>query len=207
MRKLYPSNPFERYADDLVIHCKTEEEAKALLDAIKKRFQECKLELHPDKTKIVYCKDSNRKGNGQNEKFDFLGYTFRPRSSRNRYGKLFTNFSPAMSDKAKQKVRDVIKGWKKEIKSDATLENFVKVINPVVAGWINYYGKFFESELWSTMKYIDTILMMWAKKKYDKLRRNWRKVSNWFSQIKKRATNLFKHWQWMQKHDLDRRAV
>lgn len=207
MRKKYPSNPFERYADDLVVHCRTEEEAKTLLEDIKKRFQECKLEVHPEKTKIVYCKDSNRNGNGQNEKFDFLGYTFRPRSSRNRYGKLFTSFSPAMSDKAKQKARDIIKSWQKEVKSDETIEKFEKVINPVVMGWINYYGKFFGSELWSTMKYIDLILMIWAKKKYEKLKRSWRKVGKWLSKMKERLPMKFKHWQWMQKHDLDRRAV
>ncbi len=207
MKRKYPHNPFERYADDLVVHCKTEKEAKLLLEAINKRFLECRLELHPEKTKIVYCKDSNRTGSGQNEKFDFLGYTFRPRSSRNRYGKLFTNFSPAMSDKAKQKARDTIKGWKKEVKTNSKLEEHTKVINPVVIGWINYYGKFYEAELWTTMKYIDMILINWAKKKYDKLKRSCRKANNWLSRIKSREPNLFKHWQWMQRHDLDRRAV
>ena len=102
MKRYYSGNPFERYADDIVVHCRTEEEAVKLKEDIRKRLEECKLELHPEKTKIVYCKDSNRRGNYQNEKFDFLGYTFRPRSSRNRQGKLFVNFTPAISDKAKQ---------------------------------------------------------------------------------------------------------
>ena len=207
MKKENPSNPFERYADDIVVHCKTEEEAEKLKESIVERLQKCKLELHPEKTKIVYCKDSNRPESSQNEKFDFLGYTFRPRSSRNRHGQLFVNFSPAMSDKGKQKARDKIKGWIKEIKPTKTLKEFVKLINPVTTGWINYYGKFHPSELYSTMNYVDTILMKWAKKKYEKLKRGWQKANIWMSRIKNKQLHLFKHWQWMQRHNLSRRAV
>ena len=207
MKRNFPRNPFERYADDIVVHCKTEKEAIQLKENIRKRLQECKLELHPDKTKIVYCKDSNRPGSYHNEKFDFLGYTFRPRSSRNRYGKLFVNFTPAISEKAKQKARDKIKSWFKEVKSNGILKDFIKVINPVVSGWINYYGKFNAGELWSTMWFVDTILMKWAKKKYDKLKQSWQKAKVWLSGIRKREPNLFAHWKWMQRHDLDRRAV
>lgn len=207
MEKKYPYNPFERYADDIVVHCGTEKEATKLKDAIKERLLECKLEVHPEKTKIVYCKDSNRKGNSQNEKFDFLGHTFRPRSSRNRFGKLFVNFSPAMSDKAKKKCRDKIKGWIKEVKPTGSFTEYLKIINPVASGWINYYGNFYASELRSTMIYIDTILTKWAKKKYKKLKRGWQKVYKWLSKIKMRQPTLFKHWQWLQRHDLNGRAV
>jgi RNA-directed DNA polymerase len=207
MRKNNPSNPFERYADDIVVHCKTEEEATKLKEKIKERLQACKLELHPEKTKIVYCKDSNRNGNYPNEKFDFLGYTFRPRSSRNRQGKLFTNFSPAMSDKAKQKTRDTIKGWLKEVKPTGSLKKLTNIANPVVTGWINYYGKFHATELWGTVDYIETTIMKWAKRKYDKLRRSWKKARRWLREIKKREPILFKHWQWMRRHDLNGRAV
>lgn len=197
MRRNYPQNPFARYADDMVVHCQTEKEAIELQEAIKERLQECKLELHPEKTKIVYCKDSNRTGSGQNEKFDFLGYTFRPRSSRNRFGKLFTNFTPAISDKAKQRKRDEIKGWLKEVKPQKSFMEFVSLINPKVTGWINHYGKFNESELWTTMTYIDQILITWARKKYDRLSKSWRKGTKWLSDIKKRQPKLFKHWQWL----------
>lgn len=207
MRRNFPENPFERYADDVVVHCKTEEKAIKLKIAITVRLLECKLELHPDKTKIVYCKDSNRKGSYQNEKFDFLGYTFRPRSSRNRFGKVFVNFSPAMSDKAKKNARDKIRGWVKVVRPTGSITEFTKIINPVLTGWINYYGKFHASELRSTMNYTNTILMKWAKKKYEKLKRGWQKANNWMSGIKKRQPNLFKHWQWMGRHDLDGRAV
>jgi RNA-directed DNA polymerase len=207
MKRNYPENPFERYADDIVVHCKTEEEAVKLKEIIRQRLEECKLELHPEKTKIVYCKDANRHGSYQNEKFDFLGYTFRPRSSRNRHGKLFVNFTPAISDKAKQKTRDKVKSWLKEVKPNGILKEFVKIINPTVTGWVNYYGKFHATELWSTMRYIDTILMKWAKRKYEKLKRSWLKAKRWLSKIKKREPNLFASWRWMQRHDLSRRAV
>lgn len=207
MRRKYPGNPFERYADDMVVHCKTEEEATMLKEAIRERLLKCKLELHPEKTKIVYCKDSNRKGKGDHEKFDFLGYTFRPRTSRNKNGKLFTNFTPAMSDKAKQNKKDVVKGWRKEIKPTGILEEFARIANPAVLGWINHYGKFHASELWSTMQYIDESLIRWAKGKYDTLKGSWKKGSQWLNGIKRRQPMLFRHWLWMKRNDLDRRAV
>jgi RNA-directed DNA polymerase len=207
MKRNFALNPFERYADDIVVHCRTEEEAIKLKDKIQARLQECKLDLHPVKTKIVYCKDANRKGNSQNEKFDFLGYTFRPRTAKNRFGELFVSFCPAMSDKAKQSKRDDIKSWHKEVKPNESLMEFIRIINPAVSGWINHYGKFHASELWSTMQYIDITLMKWAKKKFGKLMQTGRKMENWLLGIKKRQPNLFKHWQWMQRNDLDRRAV
>ncbi len=119
MKKNFRLNPFERYADDIIVHCKSEDEAVMLKERIKTRLLECKLELHPEKTKIVYCKDSNRKNSNQLEKFDFLGYTFRPRSSRNHKKKLFINFTPAISDKAKKHIRDETK---KKVKSNRTLK-------------------------------------------------------------------------------------
>lgn len=207
MDKEHPLNPFARYADDIVVHCRTETDAINLKQAIMERLQKCKLELHPEKTKIVYCKDDDRTGNSQNEKFDFLGYTFRPRSSRKQNGKLFVNFTPAISDKAKQKARDVIKEWINEVKPTGKLNEFVKIINPVVSGWINYYGKFYASELWSTMSYVDTILMKWVKKKYGKSMRSCKKLKRWLLKVKNRQPYLFKSWQWMQRNDLNRRAV
>lgn len=207
MARNHSGNPFERYADDIVVHCKTEEEAIKLREAIKERLLKCKLELHPEKTKIIYCKDTNRRGNSQHEKFDFLGYTFRPRSSKNKYGKLFVNFTPAMSDKAKQNKRDDIKRWLRKVKSTGTLGEFARIANPVVTGWINYYGKFCASELWSTMQYIDSSLIRWAKKKYDRIGNSWTKGNKWLKGVKNREPRLFRHWQWMTRNDLDRRAV
>lgn len=207
MRRDFPTNPFERYADDVVVHCKTEEEAIKLKEAIKKRLQKCKLELHPEKTKIVYCKDANRKGNSQHEKFDFLGYTFRPRSAKNKHGQLFTSFSPAMSDKAKKKTKEAVKEWFKRVKSTRTLGEVAQVVNPVVKGWINYYGKYQASELSGTMRYIETGLMGWASKKYEKLKCSWKKRNKWLAKNKERKPDLFVHWLWIKRNDLNRRAV
>lgn len=200
MKRKHANNPFERYADDIVVHCRTEEEAIKLREAIKERLLECKLELHPEKTKIVYCKDSNRKGSGHHEKFDFLGYTFRPRSSMNKYGKLFTNFSPAMSEKAKQNTRDEIKKIMKEVKPNATLKEIAKIINPVITGWINYYGKFHASELWNLVNYVEEKIKNWGMRKYEKLKRSWKRANKWLKSIGEKQPTLFNHWQWMQRH-------
>jgi RNA-directed DNA polymerase len=207
MKRSFPENPFARYADDIVIHCQTKEEAEKLKDKIKKRLLECKLELHPDKTKIVYCKDSNRTGSSEHEKFDFLGYTFRPRSSRNKHGKLFTNFSPAMSEKAQTRSREVVKSWLKEVKPNEVIMNLALVANSVIRGWINYFGKFYASELWPLMKYIENNILKWGKKKYAKLKHSICKAKDWLQRTKEREPNLFVHWQWMRRHDSSGRAV
>jgi RNA-directed DNA polymerase len=207
MKREFSLNPFERYADDIVVHCKTKIEAEKLKEAIGKRLLECKLELHPEKTKIVYCKDSNRRESSQHEKFDFLGYTFRPRSSRNRFGKLFTNFSPAMSNKAQRKTKDEVKNWMKEVKPNDSLTKLAQKANPVVIGWINYYGKFYASKIWSLVDYIESRIMKWGMKKYEKLKHSYRKAKIWLKRTKERQPNLFKHWQWMRRHDSDGRAV
>lgn len=200
MKSNCPGNPFARYADDIVIHCKNEKEALDLREAIRERLLKCKLELHPVKTKIIYCKDSNRKGKSDFEKFDFLGYTFRPRSSRNRWGKLFVNFSPAISKKAILKIKDEVKEWRRKVKPNEDLKEMAAMINPIVTGWINYYGKFFESELWKLMNHFEETLTRWAWKKYEKLKQSWRKGKKWLEINKDRNPNLFKHWQWMMKH-------
>jgi len=140
MRRNYPSNPFARYADDSVVHCRTEKEAIELQGAIVKRMKDCGLEVHPGKTKIVYCKDEDRKGNYPNEKFDFLGYTFRSRRSKNRRGKYFINFTPAVSNEAKTKMRRQMRKWKLHLRTDKDLEDLSKMLNPVLRGWITYYG-------------------------------------------------------------------
>lgn len=200
MKRNHPKIQFERYADDMIIHCNTENEAKRLLEAIRKRFLECKLELHPEKTKIVYCKDANRKEDYPNQKFDFLGYTFRPRSSRNWKGQLFTNFSPAMSDKAIKKSKEEIREWKKENKPNCNIEEIAKNINPIIYGWINYYGKFHASQLWKIVHNIQFFLMRWIKKKYAKLKNHWKKAYRWLTGIKIRMPKLFAHWQWMERN-------
>lgn len=190
----YPNNPFARYADDAVIHCKTKEEAKGILEFLDKRMRECKLKLHPDKTKIVYCKDADRKEKHENISFDFLGYTFRPRLSKNRWGKYFVNFTPAISNKSKKSIRQKVRDWKLQLKADKELIDLSNMFNPVIQGWINYYGKFYKSEMYSALRHINKALIMWARRKYKKLARHKKKAEHFMGRIAKQNPKLFKHW-------------
>jgi RNA-directed DNA polymerase len=147
MAKQYPHMPFERYADDAIVHCRTEVEAQEIRAAIAARLQECGLELHPEKTKVVYCKDDNRRRTYPSEKFDFLGYTFRPRRAKNRKGEFFISFSPAVSDKAEKAIREEIRSWRLHLRSDQRIEDLSRKYNPKVRGWLQYYGRFYRSAL------------------------------------------------------------
>ena len=158
-------------------------------------MRECQLELHPEKTKIVYCKDDDRRGTYLNEKFDFLGYTFRPRRSKNRKGKFFINFSPAVSDRAVRKIRAEIRRWKLHLRSDKSLEDLSRMFNPVVRGWIQYYGRFYRSALYPAMKQLNRSLTRWASRKYKKLRRHLRRANHWIVRISLRDPQLWAHWQ------------
>ena len=155
MAEKYPQAPFERFADDAIVHCRTEAEAQEIWAAITARLKECGLELHPEKTKIVYCKDEDRRRTYANEKFDFLGYTFQPRRSKNRKGKYFINFSPAVSDKAVKAIREEIRSWNLHLRSDKQIEDLSRMFNPVIRGWLQYYGRFYRSALYPPMRQLD----------------------------------------------------
>src|SRR5215469_8402040 len=142
MQRTFPQLRFERYADDVIVHCRTEKQAQEVRAAIARRMQECRLELHPDKTKIVYCKDDDRRERYAQEKFDFLGYTFRPRSSMSRKGKYFINFSPAISEKASKAIRRTIRDWKLHLRSDTSLEDLSRMFNPIIRVGFNATGDF-----------------------------------------------------------------
>ena len=195
MRRSYPHLPFERYADDAIVHCRTESEAEDVRAAIAARLRECRLELHPEKTKVVYCKDDDRRGNYPSEKFDFLGYTFRPRRSKNRYGKYFINFSPAVSDKAGKTIRAEIRSWKLHLRSDKAIEDLSRMFNPIIRGWLQYYGRYYRSALYPLMRQLDRSLARWAYRKYKKLRGHLRRATHWIARISRRVSKLFAHWQ------------
>lgn len=195
LRINYPGCPFERYADDCVIHCSTEQQAEELKEALAERLKACGLEMHPAKTKVVYCKDADRQKNFPAGGFNFLGYTFRSRKSRNRKGKYFTGFLPAVSDKAKKAIRQKIREWKLTSRSGSSLTRLAEEINPVVKGWINYYGYFYKSELQEALGYLNLILKSWARQKYKKLHGRKVKASEWLGRVAKAAPNLFAHWQ------------
>jgi RNA-directed DNA polymerase len=191
----HPNNPFARYADDAVIHCTSEEEAKILLDSLNKRMNECRLELHPTKTRIVYCKDADRKENPENIAFDFLGYTFRPRLSKNRWGNHFVNFTPAISNKSKKSIRQKVRDWKLQLKAEKDLTDLSNMFNSKIIGWINYYGKFYKSEMYSTLRHINRALIMWARKKYKRLARHKKRTEYFLGRIANQNPKLFKHWE------------
>ena len=148
----YPKVVFERFADDAIVHCRTEREALVMRKAIAERLQTCGLELHPEKTKIVYCKDDDRRRTYPNEKFDFLGYTFRPRRSKNWKGKYFINFSPAVSNKSAQAMRDTIRSWNLPKRSDKAIDDLSHMFNPSIRGWLRYYGRYYRSALYPPMR-------------------------------------------------------
>jgi RNA-directed DNA polymerase len=195
MQRNRPQNPWARYADDGVAHCRSLAEAEELLKQLKERFAECGLELHPDKTRIVYCKDDDRREDYPETKFDFLGYTFRPRRSKNRNGKLFINFTPAVSRKACKAMRQTIRGWKLQLKTGKSIEDISRMLNPVIQGWINYYGRFYKSELYSVLRHLNLALILWARRKYKRLSRHRRRAEHWLGRIARRDSRLFVHWK------------
>ena len=195
MRTKFASLPFERYADDGLVHCVSEKQARYVRDAIAKRLAQYKLELHPDKTRIVYCKDEDRTGSYEHEQFDFLGFTFRPRLSKNRWGEHFVNFSPAVSDKAAKKIRATIRGWHMHLRSDKSLSDLAHMFKMEVQGWINYYGHFYKSALYPSLKPLNEYLVRWAMRKYKKLKRHPTRARRWLAQVAQREPRLFAHWE------------
>jgi RNA-directed DNA polymerase len=195
MRRNYKNIPFERYADDIVVHCRSKEQAKWIKMVIEERLKQCRLELHPDKTKIVYCKDTFRKGIYPNEKFDFLGYTFQPRRAKSRKGKFFVSFLPAVSDEAAKSIRNTIRSWRLHRMTDKSLKDLARMFNPMIRGWVNYYGQFYKSALYPILKQLNGSLQRWAMRKYKKLRRRKRRAFYWLGRIAKRMSYLFAHWR------------
>jgi RNA-directed DNA polymerase len=196
MRRTYPSVPFERYADDVVIHCVNLSQAEGVLEAVRRRLKECHLELHPQKTKIVYCKDYRRRGEYGEYKFDFLGYTFRPRSAQGPSRKTFWGFLPAISNKAAKKIRATIRDWHLSRRmSTKSLADLARLINPVVRGWMQYYGWFYRSRCLEVVGYsVTRALVKWAMRKYKRFRGRWMQAYHWLGRVAARDGRLFVHW-------------
>jgi len=195
MEQNHPGKPFSRYADDGVVHCKTEAEAQLLLKALSARFIECSLDLHPKKTMIVYCKDDDRVKDYPNTSFDFLSFTFRPRRSKNRFGKFFINFSPAVSNAAAKAMRQKARKWKLHLRSDKSLEDLSNMFSPVIRGWINYYCSFYKSAMYPILRHLNRTLVRWATRKFKRLKGHRRRAEYFLGRIACKEPWLFPHWK------------
>jgi len=194
MVKEFKTIPWERYADDGVAHCVSLKQAKYLQWQLEERFEKYGLQLNLEKTRIVYCKDDDRKGTYPNISFDFLGYTFKTRGAKNKYGKYFSNFLPAIADKAKKSIRKEVKSWKLQLKVDKNLWDISNMVNKKIQGWINYYTHFYKSEMYAVLRYINTALVKWVRRKYKK-RKHRQRAEYWLGGIAKRDRKLFAQWR------------
>ena len=195
MKRNHPQIPFARYADDGVIHCRSRKEAEALRRELTQRLAECGLRLHPRKTQIIYCKDANRQGEYPVISFDFLGYTFRPRESKNRRGKLFLNFAPAVSNEAKKNMRQRIRRENIPRWTGATVQDIAQRVNPVIRGWINYFGRFCKSGLYPVLKHMDRALCIWARRKFKGIT-SMKRARCWLKKVANGNPSVFFHWLW-----------
>ena len=196
MARQYPGVPFERYADDAVVHCVSRRQAETVLAAIAERMNEVGLRLHPDKTRIVYCKDGKRRGEHEHTSFTFLGFTFRARKARSgRDGRLFTGFTPAMSPEALKAKRAELREMRIHRRTDLTLDDLARWLNPIVRGWMTYYGRFHRSAMAPLLRRVSAYLKRWADKKYRRLRIN-KRFRKWWTGLIDRAPGLFAHWAW-----------
>jgi RNA-directed DNA polymerase len=196
MVREFPAVQFERYCDDAVVHCRSEKQARCVRDAIAARLAQVGLELHPDKTRIVYCKDADRAGSYELTKFMFLGYEFRPRLAKNKHGKNFVSFLPAVSTEAMKAMGREIRSWHMAKRSDKSLDDLARMFNTVVQGWINYYGRFYKSRLLYFLRRLNNHLVRWVCRKYkQRLRNRERRAMAWLAEIARRSPRLFAHWR------------
>jgi RNA-directed DNA polymerase len=195
MARQFPAIGFERYCDDAVVHCRSESQARQVRDAIAARLAQVGLELHPDKTRIVYCKDADRRDDHEVTSFTFLGYEFRPRLAKSRTGHHFVSFLPAVSTDAMKAMGREIRSWHLARRSDKSLDDLARMFNNIVQGWINYYGRFYKSRLLYFLRRLNRHLARWASRKFKRLRRRERRSMGWLAEIAQRSPRLFAHWR------------
>jgi group II intron reverse transcriptase/maturase len=196
MTREFPGVRFERYVDDAVVHCISEAQAHRVLAALVERMREVGLELHPEKTRIVYCKDGRRRGSYEHTAFTFLGYTFRPRGVRTKTGTMVTGFNPAISRDALTKIGAQVRSWGLHRKHDLSAADLARWVNPVVRGWMNYYGAFYRSALYPLLARINAYLMRWLRNKYKRLRGRKKAQRAWAEAVATRP-RYFAHWVWV----------
>ncbi|GAA1995568.1 hypothetical protein GCM10009754_88290 [Amycolatopsis minnesotensis] len=188
---------FERYADDAVVHCATERQARQVRAALVERMDSVGLRLHPDKTKIVYCKDRKRRFDFECTSFTFLGFTFRARTAPTRDGKsMFAGFLPAISKDALKAKSHTVRRWRLHLCTTNDLAELAAWMNPVIRGWMQYYGKFYRSEMNGLLRRINTYLMRWGRRKFARLK-TFKRFKAWWHGLLHRMPALFDHWEWM----------
>jgi group II intron reverse transcriptase/maturase len=195
MAREFPAIGFERYVDDVVVHCVSERQAQHVLAAIGERMNQVGLTLHPEKTRIVYCQDDNRRGSYEHVEFTFLGFTFRRRSAQAKDGKMFLSFLPAISKEALSRISSEVRSWRLHHRTHLTEADLARMMNPIVRGWMNYYGAFYKSALHPLLARINAYLMRWLRKKYERLRGRKKAQDAWNQAIKQRP-KFFAHWAW-----------
>jgi RNA-directed DNA polymerase len=195
MERHLPDHPFARYADDGVVHCRSEAEARSLKARLDERFRECELELHPEKTRIVCCNVKTPPKVGVHQKFDFLGYCFRPRLVRGRNTGMFVSFTPAISPASAKRIRERVRRWRLNLRTSLSLEELAVHLNPIIRGWIQYYGAFQRSTLLSVLRHLDRHLLKWVKRKYKKRGRYIKRAMRWLGQVACYQPGLFAHWR------------
>ncbi|GHD76353.1 hypothetical protein GCM10010317_092740 [Streptomyces mirabilis] len=194
MAREFPTVWFERYADDAVLHCVTERQAREVLAALMDRMAEVGLRLHPDKTRMVYCKNGSRRGSFEHEAFPFLGYTFRATRNRTRHGRLFLSFEPAVSQDALKRIGREVRSWQLHTRSDLSFNELARWVNPMVAGWINYFDRFRPWEPHPLWMRINAYLVRWIRQKYKRLKAK-RKATAKLREIVQRYPRMFAHWR------------
>ena len=195
MKRTFPALPFCRYADDGVIHCRSQKQAGFVHRALASRFRTCGIDLHPDKTGVVYCRDHHRRQQFEVIQFEFLGYTFRPRRAMDRQNRIWLNFSPAISGGAAKTVRQAVRSWRIQLKSDKSIHDLAKMFRAYIQGWVNYYCQFYKSGFADTANHINIALVRWAMRKYKRLRGHQRRAKRWLAGIAKQTPDLFPHWK------------
>jgi RNA-directed DNA polymerase len=195
MKTHFPNNPWCRYADDGIIHCRTKQEAEWMKKFLQKRLQECDLEIHPEKTKIVYCKDSNRKRREENIQFTFLGYTFKPRKAKGKGGTVFTSFLPALSKESKERIHEEVRSWHLLWMTNQSITDIAQKYNPIIRGWLNYYGKYSKKELARVLEHINLHLSFWVRRKYKRYKWKPMEACRYLRRLAIHSSHLFEHWK------------
>lgn len=194
MRDRFPDVPFERYADDVIVHCHSEAYAKWMRTQIEERLRRCRLELHPEKTRVI-CTDPSSKGCGSRS-FDFLGFRFQPRLAKATTGRLFTTFGPAISPKAVKGLREAMRRkWRLPARTALGIEEIGEWINPVLRGWIGYYGRFRPSSMVSALRGLNLALCIWTMRKYKRFKNRPRAAMAWLRGLALRDRELLAHWK------------